>query len=136
MDLAGTGDFGEGDGKPTSGWQLPGVVPGAPTFPVNKFGLIDTKQPGEPHIDKTDKNESDQIGLTAFDVFFIGSGVVFRDDDRIWERISYSHFDTRLQNGNIAFLFGSGPFILPAGTTERFSLALVFGNDLTGYSKE
>ncbi len=128
--LAGTGDFGEGDGKPTSGWQIPGLVPGAPTFPVNKFGLVDTKQPGEPHIDKTDKNESDQIGLTAFDVFFIGSGVVFRDDDRIWERISYSHFDTRLQNGNIAFLFGSGPFILPAGTTERFSLALVFGNDL------
>lgn len=128
--LAGTGDFGEGDGLPTSGWQLPGVVPGAPTFPVNKFGLIDTKQPGEPHIDKTDKNESDQIGLTAFDVFFIGSGVVFREDNQIWNRISYSHFDTRLQNGNIAFLFGSGPFILPAGTTERFSLALVFGTDL------
>lgn len=128
--LAGTGDFGEGDGKPTSGWQPPGIVPGAPTTPVNRFGLVDTGQPGEPHIDKTDVNESDQIGLTAFDVFYIGSGVVFRDDESIWNRISYSHFDTHLQNGNIAFLFGSGPFILPAGSTERFSLALVFGNDL------
>ncbi len=128
--LAGTSDFGEGDGRPTSGWQLPGAVPDITEGPVNKYGLIDTGQPGEPAIDKTDINESDQIGLTAFDVFFIGSGVVFREDDRIWERISYSHFDTHLQNGNIAFLFGSGPFILPATATQRFSLGLVFGNDL------
>ncbi len=128
--LAGTGDFGEGDGKPTSGWQPQGIIPGMPETLPNKFGLIDTHQPGEPGIDKTDINESDQIGLTAFDVFFIGSGVTFREDDRIWERISYSHFDTDLQNGNIAFLFGSGPFILPSVATERFSLGLVFGNDL------
>ena len=128
--LAGTGDFGEGDGRPTSGWQLPGAVPGIEEGPVNKYGLIDTGQPGEPAIDKTDINESDQIGLTAFDVFYIGSGVTFREDDRIWERVSYSHFDTHLQNGNIAFLFGSGPFILPSGSTQRFSLGLVFGNDL------
>lgn len=128
--LAGTGDYGEGDGTPTSGWQLPGKVPGLVNGHVNRFGLIDTGQPGEPAIDKTDINESDQIGLTAFDVFYIGSGVVFREDKRIWERISYSHFDTHLQNGNIAFLFGSGPFILPSTATERFSLGLIFGNDL------
>ena len=128
--LAGTGDFGEGDGRPTSGWQLPGTVPGVDEGPINSYGLIDTGQPGEPAIDKTDINESDQIGLTAFDVFYIGSGVVFREDDRIWERVSYSHFDTHLQNGNIAFLFGSGPFMLPSGSTQRFSLGLVFGNDL------
>ncbi|NOX17469.1 MAG: hypothetical protein GXO87_04200 [Chlorobi bacterium] len=128
--LAGTGDYGEGDGKPTSGWLLPGSFSGMPDGPVNKYGLADTGQPGEPNIDKTDINESDQIGLTAFDVFYIGSGVTFREDDRIWERISYSHFDTDLQNGNIAFLFGSGPFILPSGATERFSLGLLFGNDL------
>ena len=128
--LAGTGDFGEGDGKPTSGWQPKGSIPNMPNSIPNKYGLIDTHEPGEPSIDKTDINESDQIGLTAFDVFYIGSGVVFREDDRIWEKISYSHFDTDLQNGNIAFLFGSGPFILPSMETQRFSLGLVFGNDL------
>jgi len=101
--VAGTGDFGEGDGVPTD---------------------------GEPNFDKTDKDESDQIGLSAFDVFYIGSGVLFRDDETIWQRISYSHFDTQLQNGNIAFLYGSGPFPLRPHKTERFSLALVFGNDL------
>ncbi|MDP4176242.1 MAG: hypothetical protein Q8933_19840 [Bacteroidota bacterium] len=128
--LAGTGDFGEGDGKPTSGYQLPGIVPGAPTSPVNKYGLIDTGQPGEPNIDKTDKDESDQIGLTAFDGFYIGSGVVFRNDDIIWEKMNYHHFFTQTLFGNVAFLSSSGPFPLPSGSTERFSLCLVFGPDL------
>ncbi|MDW7681446.1 MAG: hypothetical protein SCK70_12845, partial [bacterium] len=100
--IPGTGDFGEGDGIPT---------------------------PGEPNFDATDKDESDQIGLTAFDVFYIGTGVAFYKDDVIWNRLSYSHFDTRLQNGNIAFLYGSGPFPLYPKTTERFSVCLVFGEN-------
>jgi hypothetical protein len=101
--LAGTGDLGEGDGLPTA---------------------------GEPHFDATDKDESDQIGLTAFDVFYIGTGVTFYKDQEIWDRVSYSHFDTQLQNGNIAFLYGSGLFPLKPGATERFSVCLVFGVDL------
>jgi len=101
--VPGSGDLGEGDGKPTA---------------------------GEPHFDQTDKNESDQIGLTAFDVFYIGSGVTFSDPGSIWPRIANSHFDVRLQNGNVSFLYGSGPFPLPPGKTERFSLSLVFGQTL------
>jgi hypothetical protein len=101
--IPGTSDTGEGDKKPT---------------------------PGEPHFNQTDKDESDQIGLTAFDVFFIGTGVVFRDDEVIWQRIANSHFGTGQNNGNVAFLYGSGPFPLPPGTKERFSLALVFGQQL------
>jgi hypothetical protein len=101
--VAGTGDVGEGDGKPTF---------------------------GEPNFDKTDKDESDQIGLTAFDSFYIGQGVEFQYDEVIWERIANYHFDTGSQNGNIAFMFGSGPFIMPPQHTERFSLALVFGETL------
>ncbi len=100
--ISGSGDRGEGDGIPTA---------------------------GEPHFDATDKDESDQIGLTAFDVFYIGSGVSFYKDDEIWNRVSYSHFDTRLQNGNIAFLYGSGTFPLKPQQTERFSVCLVFGED-------
>jgi len=101
--VGGTGDLGEGDGIPT---------------------------PGEPNFDATDKDESDQIGLTAFDSFFIGHGVEYRYDEVIWERVANYHFDSGSQNGNIAFLFGSGPFIMPPGHTERFSLALVFGENL------
>jgi len=101
--VAGSGDFGEGDGLPTA---------------------------GEPHFDATDKDESDQIGLTAFDVFYIGTGVAFYKDDEIWNRVSYSHFDARLQNGNIAFLYGSGLFPLHPQQTERFSVCLVFGENV------
>jgi hypothetical protein len=133
--IPGTGDFGEGDGKPTSGWQKPGVVPGAPLGPVNKYGLIDTGEPGEPGIDKTDLDESDQIGLTAFYSFYIGSGITFVNDDLIWNKMSYHHFDTGLQDGNIAFLFGSGPFTLASGATERFSLGLLFGQDLAALER-
>ncbi|MFA4839742.1 MAG: hypothetical protein WC703_09730, partial [Candidatus Neomarinimicrobiota bacterium] len=101
--VGGTGDSGEGDGVPNS---------------------------GEPNFDQTDKDESDQIGLTAFDSFYIGQGVEYQYDEVLWERIANYHFDTGSQNGNIAFLFGSGPFILPPRHTERFSLALVFGETL------
>ena len=101
--VAGTGDRGEGDGSPTS---------------------------GEPNFDQTDKDESDQIGLTAFDSFYIGSGVQFRYDEVVWNRIANFHFDSGSQNGNIAFLFGSGPFIMPPDHTERFSLGLTFGENL------
>jgi hypothetical protein len=101
--LPGTGDFGEGDGMPT---------------------------PGEPNFDATDKDESDQIGLTAFDVFSVGAGVEFRNDKEIWNRVSYSHFDDQLGNDNIAFLYGSGLFPLSPLQTERFSVCLVFGETL------
>lgn len=101
--LSGSGDHGEGDGIPT---------------------------PGEPNFDATDKDESDQIGLTAFDVFSIGAGVEFRKDEEIWDRVSYSHFDDQLGNDNIAFLYGSGLFPLVPLQTERFSVCLVFGENL------
>ncbi|MCK4689642.1 MAG: hypothetical protein KAT41_05035, partial [Candidatus Marinimicrobia bacterium] len=102
--VAGTGDEGEGDSAPTA---------------------------GEPNFDVTDKDESDQIGLTAFDSFYIGQGVEFQYDEVVWERIANYHFDVGKQNGNISFLFGSGPFIMPPGHKERFSLALVFGENLS-----
>lgn len=101
--VPGTGDSGEGDGLPTT---------------------------GEANFDATDKDESDQIGLTAFDVFYIGSGVSFQKDAEIFSRVSFSHFDTQLQNGNIAFLYGSGLFPLKPLLTERFSVCLIFGENL------
>src|SRR5262249_59282348 len=46
---------------------------------------------------------------------------------------SASRYDQALAaNYNIGFLFASGPFRLQVGQTERFSLALAFGQDLNG----
>jgi hypothetical protein len=120
--VADTHDSGEGDGQPTG---------------------------GEPNFDRTDLNESDQIGLTGFKLNRIrsadGSGptdgiIFFTGLGTDWPGRLYlmftdptveNRFDQALAtNYNIGFLFASGTFQLRAGQNERFSLALAFGGDL------
>jgi hypothetical protein len=116
--VAGTNDPGEGDGKPTD---------------------------GEPDYNQTDKDESDQIGLTGFKMNRI-KGPSRNDpvDDIVffglWPPLLYQQFtdptpanrfdNAVVLNYNIGFLFASGPFLLPEGKRERFSLALAYGADL------
>lgn len=118
------------------------------------FGTNDTGEKdgiptlGEANFDKTDIDESDQIGLTGFKMNRIKAGagsptnvvdqIVFFDDGKQWPKRLFNIFTTPdssfdaplVMNYNIGFLFASGPFILDAGKTERFSLALGFGQDL------
>lgn len=123
--VLGTGDTGEGDGAPTD---------------------------GEPNFDKTDLNESDQIGLTGFRMNRISrgpgnndphppDGITFANlDNKDWPALLYDQFtgvgpeppfDSAVAaNWNIGFLFASGPFELRAGQRERFSLALAYGSTL------
>jgi hypothetical protein len=100
-------DLGEGDGIPTN---------------------------GEPNFDKTDKDESDQIGLTSFAIEVIyNKGPLSlwpKNDEVIWNRLMHENTDTLIQNANIQVMFGSGSFPLMMNKRERFSVALVFGNDL------
>jgi hypothetical protein len=118
--VANTGDFGEGDALPTSGYDANG----------NDTGL-----PGEPHVDKTDVNESDQIGLTSFFYFAPAGNFKMGDKDTMWLYLSPGFFDVPnvIQNNRPVdgadgdFIYGSGYFPLPAKKTERFSLALVYG---------
>ena len=123
--IAGTHDFGEGDGIPTSGFDA---------------NYHDTGLPGEPHIDKTDVNESDQIGLTNFSYFQPSNQINLGDDEDLWKRLVPGFFDVpasivnnRPINGEDGdFIYGSGYFPLLAKTTERFSLALVYGGGIPG----
>lgn len=99
-------DEGEGDGLPTD---------------------------GEPHIDRTDKDESDQIGLTALSIYRLGQGGTgggwAKDDESMWLKMSTAKFDTSLQRANISMVFASGAFPLKQHERERFSMALVFGDN-------
>jgi hypothetical protein len=123
--VVGTNDFGEGDGTPTSGYTSNGT---------------DTGLPGEPHIDKTDVRESDQIGLTSFFYFEPSGQVRLGDKEYLWKNLSPGYFDvppTIINNRPIAgsdgdFFYGSGYFPLRAKKTERFSLALVYGGGVGG----
>ena len=127
---------------------------------VGADGVPDTHDPGEgdgiptegePNFDRTDLNESDQIGLTGFKLNRIKQGqgnpdpttdnVLFYTEasnwpSRLWQKFTSPYvpdrFDSALAaNYNLGFLFASGPFKLKAGQTERFSLALAYGADLT-----
>jgi hypothetical protein len=112
---AGTGDFGEGDGFPTSGRG--------------------TDLPGERDIDKPDVDESDQIGLTSFEYFAPANAFSMKDDENLWQRLTPGFFDVPpsivnsrpIQGEDGDFIFSSGYFPLPAGQTRSFSLALVYG---------
>ncbi|MCX8104989.1 MAG: hypothetical protein N3D80_03840 [Ignavibacterium album] len=89
---------------------------------------------GEPNFDKTDKDESDQIGLTAVSIYRLGQGGTGggwpKDDESMWLKMTAGTFDTSLQRANISMVFASGPFPLYQNLRERFSMALVFGENL------
>lgn len=118
-------DFGEADGRPTSGYDNLG----------NDTGL-----PGEPAIDKTDVDESDQIGLSSFYYFTPANVVRLGDDEELWKNLAPGFFDVptsivnnrpeRGEDGD--FIYGSGYFPLLANKSERFSLALVYGGGKGG----
>jgi len=122
-------DYGEGDGAPTSGYAKP-----------------ELDQPGEPHIDKTDVDESDQIGLTSFYYFTPAGQIALGDKESLWRDLAPGFFDVPISiqyqqgvgnsypiNGEDGdFIYGSGFFPLLAKKTERFSLALVYGGGKTG----
>lgn len=94
-------DEGEGDGMPTD---------------------------GEPNFDRTDLDESDQIGLQAVSLHAWGD-FPLDQDDLIWGVLSNHIFDPIQNFSNIGVLYSSGPFPLDAKRTERFSLALLLGED-------
>lgn len=108
---------------------------------------------GETNFGETDLHESDQIGLTGFKINRIApgksnpggetDGIVFWNDPgspKFWPKELYEQFTgtdginpfgpALALDYNIGFLFASGTFKLPAGSRERFSLALAYGNDL------
>jgi hypothetical protein len=89
---------------------------------------------GEPNFDAVDKDESDQIGLTAVALNVLGdkgpSGVWPKNDDVMWRRMNSGFVDTLVQNTNIGIVFASGTFPLQKDRRERFSMALVYGVDL------
>ncbi len=98
-----THDLGEGDNMPTE---------------------------GEPHFDKTDVNESDQIGLTSFNFFNQTASPPMNNSETLWSRMVPGYFDVipaLPQDGD--FIYASGYFPLLPNQTERFSLALVYGAD-------
>ena len=124
-----------------------GLLPGEEYYPgPDSDGTEENGMPddGEPNFDRTDLDESDQIGLTSFTPALVNR-FKLKDDQTLYARtapgtFSYTtgtwwtethtvqprqHIDL---DGNSEFVYGAGYFPLKPGQTERFSVAVVFGS--------
>ena len=114
-----------------------GIGPTDPGYTGPDVGQGDDRPThGEPHFDETDKDESDQIGLTSMTVKVLDNshgptGLWGKNDNVMWNAMNNAFRDTLVQNANISLVFASGPFILGKSLRERFSMALLMGNDLS-----
>jgi hypothetical protein len=102
-------DEGEGDGMPTD---------------------------GEPNYNATDPDESDQIGLTGFEIFPVHYYELSNDEENwgVFVR-SLPPIDEIVQPNNLGMFFSSGAFPMVVGQTERYSMALLFGEDRDDLTK-
>jgi len=102
-----TMDSGEGDGLPTSG--------------------AGTSAPGEPHVDKTDVSESDQLGLTSFYFFYPFNKFGLKEDEKLWTYSTPGSFVNGVGNNvDGDWIYASGYFPLKPGETERISTAIIY----------
>jgi len=101
--IPGTEDFGEGNGMPDQ---------------------------GEPNFGFLDIAELDQLGLTSFNALPFGGNNRPKNDELMWEKMSGTLDETEIEEGDNVFIYGSGPFQLKAGEVQRFSIALLMGEDL------
>ncbi len=108
--VPGTGDFGEGDGKPTSG--------------------AGTGRPGEPHVDLTDVKETDQIGITNAQRIAAG-GLNINSDAQMWFdfMIPGKYFNPlEVAPGEYDLFVSSSLFPMKAGDVQPFSMAVILVN--------
>jgi len=131
-------DYGEGDGFPSQAWY----------DDLNGNGLFDDDEVGtltddwsigkkwagsEPNFGFRDISESDQLGLTGFTVN-AWSAVDPKDDEIIWSWLTKPKIDPNqefLQTaGDNIFAFSTGPMMLEKGESQRFSMVILFGEDL------
>ncbi len=135
-------DFGEGDGKPSQGW-FEDINDNGKFDPDEEGTLQEDKFPGsfwagsEPNFGFRDISESDQLGLTAFHAagYTNSDPNVPRNDPLMWEWLSSDSAisvdqDLLKEPGDNVFNWGTGPLALDPGESQRFSMAILFGNDL------
>lgn len=137
--IASTGDLGEGDGRPTQLYFLD----------LNNNGILDFGEPtsesrlegmrfrgGEPNFGFLDIAESDQLGLTSFNAVLFGGNNRPNNDELMWRLMSTPNQrpndpppEIEQESDNV-FVYGSGAFRLRPGESQRFSIALLLGENL------
>ena len=125
---------------------LDGLGPFDLGYPGPDTGEADgVPTPGEPNFDELDVDESDQVGLTGFDLGtrpFYENGDNLRSDTWLFDRlINYAQFELGTPAADFQadiepfLLYVSGPVPLAPQTTSFFSTAWVFGADEVDFFK-
>jgi hypothetical protein len=85
---------------------------------------------GEPDFGRLDKDESDQLGLTGYNIFPVHQYELL-DDEQNWQVLTALEPPSEqiLKGVNLANMFACGLFPFNQNDIERFSMALLFGND-------
>lgn len=116
---------------------IDGLGPGDNEYPGPDFGEGNgVPDQGEPNFGRTDPDESDQIGLTAFNFFNLSASPDMTNDSLLWGRMTPGRFDVispTPQDGDFIYASGFFPLIPSNGdpdVKERFSVALLFGENL------
>jgi hypothetical protein len=131
-------DYGEGDGVPSQAFYKDLNENGI-YDPEESGTLSDVQLPGykwagsEPNFGYRDISESDMIGLTGFTAARFGSPNYPKEDELIWQWFSKPEIDPEQdllkQEGDNIFCFSTGPMSLKKGETQRFSMAIVMGEN-------
>lgn len=111
-----------------------GLGPGDPGYPGrDPDGTEANGRPdqGEPDFGRLDKDESDQIGLTGYNIFPVHQ-IELLDDEANWRILTSLEPPSAqiLKGVNLANMFACGLIPLNQGDIQRFSMALLFGNDI------
>ena len=132
-------DYGEGDGVPSQAWydDLDGDGDYTPGEPLSDDRISGYRWAGsELNFGLRDISESDQIGLSSFQAaaYTNSDPNVPRNDPLMWQWLSSDTINTAQEllsePGDNIFNFGTGPLSLEVGETQRFSMAILFGNDV------
>ncbi len=130
IDLNGNGNYDIGEPL-NDDVGVDGLGPNEPDYPGPDAGEGDgIPTAGEPDFDFLDKDESDQIGLTGFQVFVLHE-YKMENDEAYWNGLKAAPppREKLVQNTNLGMFFSSGPFSLKAEETQFYSMALLFGED-------
>jgi len=132
--IVATKDYGEGDARPSQLYFTD----------TNNNGRYDLGEPSsesrlpgmrfagsEPNFGFRDIAESDQLGLTSFNAILFGGNNRPKNDELMWEKMTGNLENTDIeQETDNVFIYGCGPFKLAAGESQRFSIALILGENL------
>ncbi|MFZ0390708.1 MAG: hypothetical protein WAN36_09655, partial [Calditrichia bacterium] len=107
-----------------------GLSPNEFNYPGPDAGEADgLPTAGEPNFDFTDKDESDQIGLTGFRIFPVHTYELWNEEQNwnVFKSAPPPH--SQQVTANLGMFFSSGPFPLEGGQTENYSMSLLFGDN-------